>query len=158
MSFEAQRELSRAAPKQPGEAETKPPVACNIRWKQAEVKLADMQNKMQALGVQVLTTRKNAAENGDADFAGRKKAKEDYPAKYHRLLFKVKQKLLARSPAVGMAKELKKKTDLLKENVVMKTALKYRLGNKTSELQDEITLMKAKAARVAQRTKTLKAT
>merc|ERR1719460_1144330 len=163
-SFEAQRELSRAAPKQAGEAETKPPLACDVRKKQAEVKLADMQNKMQALGVKVLTTRKktrdlkNAAENGDADFAGRKKAKEDYPAKYHRLLFKVKQKLLARSPAVGMAKELKKKTDLLKENVATKTALKYRLGNKTAELQDEITLLKAKAGRYAQRTQTLKAT
>merc|ERR1712023_295856 len=109
MALDAIREPP-AAKEAQEEVEKKPPLACSIRKKQAETKLTEMENQLKALGVEMLTKRKKIrdlkteAENGDADFAGRKKAKADYPAKYHRLLFKVKQKLLSRSPAVGVAK------------------------------------------------------
>merc|ERR1711998_469676 len=163
MALDAIREPL-AAKEAQEEVEKKPPLACSIRKKQAETKLIEMENQLKALGVEMLTKRKKIrdlkteAENGDADFAGRKKAKADYPAKFHRLLFKVKQKLLSRSPAVGMAKQMQATTDKLKHAVLMKTAMKWRLGNQTQAMEETIARLKIKATSVARRTKILKAT
>jgi len=140
------------------------PLSCDIRREQAQNKVSQLENEMQRLGLEVLQAKKKGrelkeqAENGDADYAGRKKGKEDYPQKYHTLLFQVKQKLLARSPAVEMAAKLRTKVEYIKADLAHKKALKYKLGNETQVMNNNIEDLKMKSEHEAKRTGMLKAT
>merc|ERR1711934_1204471 len=96
--------------------------------------------------------------NGDAFLRGRTKAKEEYPAKYHQLAFRVKQKELARSPAIHMAHEIKHKIRSTQKSIERYTARKEKFGNQTVALQAVITKLDGKAARAHEQTKTIKAT
>jgi hypothetical protein len=152
-------------PKSPllGEGPAVPQKPCVDRRAELETKVKQSEQSLESLGLQVVKMQKETAqlradtENGNAMAAGRKKAQKDFPERFHKLEFKVKQKSLARSPAVELTAKATKKTNELNRRIQEQSALLKQAQEQKPKLEVEVKNLKGENKLATDRSRQLNA-
>jgi hypothetical protein len=145
---------AQASPAAPQQA---PPLSCPQRKAEAQLKLKQAELELNKIELSVVRAQKQAklyateAEDGTAQRRGVSKAQADYPDKYHKLKFRVQQKLLKRSPAAAMAKRSAEEVASLKAELQKTEAALEVLRKEAPALEEEVADLKSKNRLAAKR-------